>query len=86
MIMKLKEISDFSDTPDIHVDRPHSTSSRIPTGKTSGILDDMSEELEHIVDRWVKVDWEDPSLDPESKTRFSNAITELLEIIQNEAI
>ena len=86
MIMKLKEISDFSDTPDIHVDRPHSTSSRIPTGKTSGILDDMSEELEHIVDRWVKVDWEDPRLAPESKERFSNVVTELLEIIQNETV
>ena len=84
--MRLNEISDFSDTPDIHVDRPHSVSSRIPTGRTSGIVDEMSEELEHIVDRWVKVDWEDPKLDPESKARFSNVITELLEIIQNETI
>ena len=84
--MKLREISDFSDTPDIHVDRPHSISSRIPTGKTSGIVDEMSAELEHIVDRWVKVDWEDPKLDPESKARFSNVITELLEIIQGEDI
>ena len=84
--MRLNEISDFSDTPDIHVDRPHSVSSRIPTGRTSGIVDEMSEELEHIVDRWVKVDWEDPKLDPESKARFSNVITELLEIIQGEDI
>ena len=84
--MKLKEISDFSDTPDIHVDRPHSISSRIPTGKTSGIIDEMSQELEHIVDRWVKVDWKDPHLAPESKERFSNAVTELLEIIQREDV
>ena len=84
--MKLHEISDFSDTPDIHVDRPHSTSSRIPTGKTSGIVDEMSQELEHIVDRWVKVDWKDPKLAPEAKERFSNAVTELLEIIQGEDI
>ncbi|SVE59153.1 uncharacterized protein METZ01_LOCUS512007 [marine metagenome] len=46
----------------------------------------MSEELEHIVDRWVKVDWEDPRLAPESKERFSNVVTELLEIIQNETV
>ena len=84
--MKLNEISDFSDSPDIHVDRPHSTSSRIPTGKTSGIVDEMSQELEHVVDRWVKVDWEDPKLNSESKARFSNAITELLEIIQSENV
>ena len=84
--MRLNEISDFSDTPDIHVDRPHSVSSRIPTGRTSGIVDEMSQELEHIVDRWVKVDWEDPKLDPESKARFSNVITELLEIIQSENV
>ena len=84
--MKLNEISDFSDSPDIHVDRPHSTSSRIPTGKTSGIVDEMSQELEHVVDRWVKVDWEDPKLNSESKARFSNAITELLEIIQGENV
>ena len=84
--MRLSEISDFSDTPDIHVDRPHSVSSRIPTGRTSGIVDEMSQELEHIVDRWVKVDWKDPKLDPESKARFSNVITELLEIIQREDI
>jgi hypothetical protein len=80
--MRLHEISDFSDTSNIHVDRPHSISSRIPTGKTSGIVDEMSQELEHIVDRWVKVDWEDPKLDPESKARFSNAVTELLDIMQ----
>ena len=84
--MRLHEISDFSDSPDIHVDRPHSSSSRIPTGKTSGIIDEMSQELEHIVDRWVKVDWEDPKLNSESKARFSNAITELLEIIQSENV
>ena len=84
--MKLKEISDFSDTPDIHVDRPHSISTRIPTGRTSGIVDEMSQELEHIVDRWVKVDWEDPKLDPETKERFSDAVTELLEIIQRENV
>ena len=84
--MRLHEISDFSDSPDIHVDRPHSSSSRIPTGKTSGIVDEMSQELEHVVDRWVKVDWEDPKLNSESKARFSNAITELLEIIQSENV
>jgi len=84
--MRLNEISDFADTPDLHVDRPSSTSFRVPTGKTSGIVDDMAQELEHIVDRWVKVDWKDPKLAPESKARFSNAVTELLEIIQNEAI
>ena len=84
--MRLHEISDFSDTPDIHVDRPHPISSRIPTGRTSGIVDEMSQELEHIVDRWIKVDWEDPKLDPESKERFSNVVTEFIEIIQNEAI
>ena len=84
--MKLNEISDFSDTPDLHVDRPQPMSSRIPTGKTSGIIDEMSQELEHIVDRWVKVDWEDPKLNSESKARFSNAITELLEIIQSENV
>ena len=82
--MRLHEISDFSDTSNIHVDRPHPTSSRIPTGKTSGIVDDMSEELEHIVDRWVKVDWKD--IGDESKDRFSNAVTELLEIMQSDDI
>ena len=80
--MRLNEISDFSDTSNIHIDRPHSISSRIPTGKTSGIVDEMSQELEHIVDRWVKVDWDDPKLDPGSKARFSNAVTELLDIMQ----
>ena len=84
--MRLNEISDFSDTPDIHVDRPHSISSRIPTGKTSGIIDEMSQELEHIVDRWIKVDWEDPKLHPDSKRRFSNAVTEFLDIMQGEDI
>ena len=84
--MKLNEISDFSDTPDLHVDRPQSMSSRIPTGKTSGIVSDMALDLEHVVDRWIKVDWEDPKLDSETKERFSNAVTELLEIIQRENV
>ena len=84
--MRLNEISDFADTPDLHVDRPQPTSSRIPTGKTSGIVSDMALDLEHIVDRWVKVDWKDPKLDPEAKERFSNAVTELLEIIEQESI
>ena len=84
--MRFNEISDFSDTPDIHVDRPHSISSRIPTGKTSGIVSDMALDLEHVVDRWIKVDWEDPKLDSETKERFSNAVTELLEIIQRENV
>ena len=44
----------------------------------------MSEELEHIIDRWVKVDWKD--INSESKERFSNAVTEFIEIIQNEAV
>ena len=84
--MKLKEISDFSDTPDLHVDRPQPMSSRIPTGKTSGIVSDMALDLEHVVDRWIKVDWEDPKLDSETKERFSDAVTELLEIIQRENV
>jgi len=84
--MKLNEISDFSDTPDLHVDRPQSMSSRIPTGKTSGIVSDMALDLEHVVDRWIKVDWEDAKLDSETKDRFSAAITEILELIQNENI
>ena len=49
-------------------------------------VDEMSQELEHIVDRWVKVDWADPKLDPESKERFSNAVTEFLDIVQGEDI
>jgi len=84
--MKLKEISDFSNTPDLHVDRPQPMSSRIPTGKTSGIVSDMALDLEHVVDRWIKVDWEDPKLDSETKERFSDAVTELLEIIQRENV
>ena len=84
--MKLNEISDFSDTPDLHVDRPQPMSSRIPTGKTSGIVSDMALDLEHVVDRWIKVDWEDAKLDSETKERFSNAVTELLEIIQRENV
>ena len=83
--MRLTEISDFADTPDIHVDRPQPKYPHVHGGE-SGTVDRMSEELEHIVDRWVKVDWKDPKLAPESKARFSNAVTELLEIIQDEAV
>jgi hypothetical protein len=81
--MRLIEISDFSDTPDIHVDRPQPLYPHVHGGE-SGLVDRMSEELEHIVDRWIKVDWKD--INPESKERFSNAITELLEIIQSEEV
>jgi hypothetical protein len=83
--MRLNEISDFSDTSNIHIDRPKSKYPHIHGGE-SGMVDEMSEELEHIIDRWIKVDWKDPKLNPESKARFSNAITELLDIIQGENI
>ena len=46
----------------------------------------MDLDLEHVVDRWIKVDWEDAKLDSETKDRFSAAITEILELIQNENI
>ena len=46
--MRLHEISDFSDTPDIHVDRPQPAYPHVHGGE-SGLVDDMSEELEHIV-------------------------------------
>ena len=81
--MRLTEISDFADTPDIHVDRPQPRYPHVHGGE-SGTVDRMSEELEHIVDRWIKVDWKD--INSESKERFSNAVTELLEIIQDEAV
>ena len=48
--MRLIEISDFSDTPDIHVDRPQPRYPHVHGGE-SGTVDRMSEELEHIVDR-----------------------------------
>ena len=46
--MRLIEISDFSDTPDIHVDRPQPKYPHVHGGE-SGTVDRMSEELEHIV-------------------------------------
>jgi hypothetical protein len=81
--MRLHEISDFSDTSNIHIDRPQPKYPHIHGGE-SGLVDEMSQELEHIIDRWVKVDWKE--IGNESKTRFSDAITELLEIIQGENI
>jgi hypothetical protein len=81
--MRLHEISDFSDTSNIHIDRPQPKYPHIHGGE-SGMVDEMSEELEHIVDRWVKVDWKD--IGDESKARFSNVVTEFIEIIQNETI
>jgi len=81
--MRLSEISPYLDTGVI-VKRPQPRVKRIPPGKTSGIVDSMAGQLEDIVDNWIRVDWND--VEDVTKERFSNAVTELLDIINREDI
>jgi len=81
--VKLSEISPYVDSK-VLTRRPPPRYKRFPPGKTSGIVDQMSGELENVVDDWIKIDWDD--VDEATKKRFSDAITELLDIVNNEDI
>ena len=81
--MKLSEVSPYINSQVI-TRRPSPRYKQFPAGKTSGLVDEMSSSLENIVDDWIKVDWND--VDEATKKRFSDAITELLDIVNNEDI
>jgi len=81
--VKLSEVSPYINSQVI-TRRPSPRYKQFPAGKTSGLVDEMSSSLENIVDDWIKVDWND--VDEATKKRFSDAITELLDIVNNEDI
>ena len=81
--VKLSEISPYIDSQ-VLTRRPSPRYKQFPAGKTNSLVDEMSGNLENIVDDWIKVDWND--VDEATKKRFSDAITELLDIVNNEDI